>query len=99
MSDKTSTSSSAKSWNSAVCTFLLFLGNRTVGKVFVYERFPTGHFFIAPIEPQIYRKAHGSTHVMARDWVLCQRVGVIAVIVMAVNVPKQTPGVFAQGII
>jgi hypothetical protein len=75
--------------------FLLPLGNLAVGKVLMHELFPAGHFFITPIEPQVHGKAHGTTHVMAGDGIMGQGIGVIAMIVMAVNVLEQTPNVFA----
>jgi len=42
---------------------------------------------------------HRATHVMAGDGIVGERVGVVTMIVMAVNILKQTPHVFAQGII
>jgi hypothetical protein len=67
--------------------------------VFLDKRFPLGALFIAPIYPEVYRKTDGATHIMTGDRVVCEGIGVIAVIVMAIDIVEETPHVLTQGII
>src|SRR5215470_10295294 len=81
------------------CPVLLRGGNRTGRKVFVDKGFPVGEFFIAPIQAEGQWKAHGAADIMTRDWMVGERVRVIAMIVMTVNIVDHTPYMLAQGII
>src|SRR5215813_4638250 len=79
----------------------LFLrgGDGAVGKVLADKGFPVGEFFIAPIQAEVQWKAHRAADIMARDWIVGEWIRVIAMIVMTVDVVKQTPHMLAQGII
>ena len=63
------------------------------------ERFLCGHLFIASIQPEIDGKAYRTTEVMAGHRIVGQRIGAVAVVVMAVHVVKETAHMFAQGVI
>src|SRR5215470_11988050 len=73
--------------------------DKTARKVLLHKSFPAGEFFIAPIQPEVDGKTHRTTDVMTRDWIVRQRVRVIAVVVMAVDIVEQTAHVFTQGVI
>ena len=78
----------------------LFLGrNHTIRKVFVDERFPVGARFIAPIQTQIHRKTDGATHIMTGDRIVREGIGVVAMVVMAVHIVKETPHMLTQRVI
>src|SRR3989442_13831051 len=79
------------------CPVFLRGGDRTVGKVFVDKGFPLGEFFIAPIQAEVQWKAHGAADIMTRDRIVGERVRVIAMLVMTVNIVKQTPYMLAEG--
>src|SRR5262249_18393901 len=79
--------------------FLFLCRNDTVGEVFMDERFPTGALFIASIQPQVDRKAYRTTEIMAGHRIVGQWIGVVAVVVMAVHVVKETAHMLAQGVI
>ena len=74
-------------------------GDKTVRKVFVDKGFPVGEFFIAPIQAEVQRKAHGAADIMTRDRIVGERIRVIAMIVMTIDIVEQTPHMLAQGII
>src|SRR2546428_5999322 len=79
--------------------FLFLCRNDTVGEVFMDERFPAGALFIASIQPEIDGKAYRATEVMAGHRIVGQRIGVVAVVVMAVHLVKETAHMLAQGVI
>src|SRR5215813_7201426 len=79
--------------------FLFLCRNDTVGEVFMDERFPTGALFIASIQPQVDRKAYRTTERMAGHRIVGQCIGVVAVVVRAVHVVKETAHMLAQGVI
>src|SRR5216684_1315949 len=81
------------------CAILLRPWDLAVGKVFLDKRCPRGVLFIAPIQPEVYRKAHGTTEVMAGHRIVCERIRVVAMVVMAVHVVEQTAHMLAQGVI
>jgi hypothetical protein len=67
--------------------------------MFVDKGFPVGEFFIAPIQAEVQRKAHGAADIMTRDRIVGERIRVIAMIVMTIDIVKQTPHMLAQGVI
>src|SRR3989442_5048195 len=78
----------------------LFLGrNHTLRHVFVDERFPVSELFIAPIQPEIHRKTDGATHIMTGDRIVREGIGVVAMVVMAVHIVKETPHMLTQRVI
>ena len=77
----------------------LLLGNLVVGEMLLDKRFPLGDFFIAPVEAQVKGEAYWPTHVMASDRIMRQRVGVVAVVIVAVNILEQVSYIFTQGLI
>ena len=79
--------------------FLFLCRNDTVGEVFMDELFPAGALFIASIQPEVDGKAYRTTEVMAGHRIVGQRIGVVAVVVMAVHVVKETAHMLAQGVI
>src|SRR6266852_2302319 len=81
------------------CSILLRLWDLAVGKVFLDKRCPRGVLFIAPIQPEVYRKAHGTTEVMAGHRIVCERIRVVAMVVMAVHIVEQTAHMLTQGVI
>ena len=70
-----------------------------VGKVFADKAFPVGEFFIAPRQAEVQGKAHRAADIMTRDRIMGERIRVIAMIVMTVDIVKQIPHMLAQGII
>jgi hypothetical protein len=78
---------------------LFLLGNLAVWEVLVDKRFPLREFFIAPIETQVNRKPHRPTHVVTGDRIMRQRKGVGPMVVMPVDIVKQTADMFTQGVI
>jgi len=54
------------------------------------ELFPTGARFIAPIQTEIHRKTDGTTHVVAGHRIVREGIRTIAVIIMAIDIVKQT---------
>jgi len=79
----------------------LFLrgGDGAVGKVFVDKDFPLGEFFIAPIQAEVHGKTDRPTDIMTRDGIVRERIRILAMIVMTVDIVEQTPHMLAQGII
>jgi hypothetical protein len=73
--------------------------DRLLRKVFVDKGFPVGEFFIAPIQAEVQRKAHGATDIMTRDRIVCEGIGGVAMVVMAVHIVEQTAHMLAQGVI
>jgi hypothetical protein len=74
-------------------------GDGAVREVFMDKDFPLGKFFIAPIQAEVQRKAHGAADIMTRDWVVGERIRVIAMIVVTIDIVEETPHMLAQGII
>ena len=70
------------------CPLLLRGGDGPARKMFLYKGFPVGELFIAPIQPEVDGKTHRPTDIMTRDRIVRERVGVIAVVVMAVDIVK-----------
>src|SRR2546428_2712417 len=79
--------------------FLFLCRNDTVGEVFMDERLPAGALFIASIQPEVDGKAYRTTEVIAGHRIVGQRICVVAVVVMAVHVVKETAPLLAQGVI
>ena len=67
--------------------------------MFADKGFPLGEYFIAPIQAEVQWKAHRAADIMARDRIVGEWIRVIAMIVMTVDIVKQTPHMLAQGII
>ena len=63
------------------------------------ETLPTGALFIAPIQPEVDGKAHGTTHVIAGHRIVREGIRVLAMVIVAVHIVKQTADVFTQGVI
>jgi len=63
------------------------------------ELFPTGARFIAPIQTEIHRKTDGTTHVVAGHRIVREGIRTIAVIIMAIDIVKQTAHMLAQRVI
>ena len=79
------------------CLFLCW--HDPVGEVLMDERFPAGALFIASIQPEVDGKADRTTAIMAGHRTVGQWRGVVAVVVMAVHVVKETAHMLAQGVI
>ena len=77
----------------------LRLRDRAVGKVLLDKRFPLGALFIASIQPEVHGKTHRTTDIMARDGIMREGIGVVAMVVMAVHIVEETPHMLTQGII
>jgi len=78
-----------------------FLGrwDGAVRKVLLDKRLPLGDFFIAPIHPEVHGKTSGATAIMTRDGIVCERIRLVAMIVMAIDIVEQTAYMLAQGVI
>src|SRR5215831_12693167 len=74
-------------------------GHGTARKVCLDKGFPVGELFIAPIQSEVDGKTHRPTDIMTRDRIVRERVGVIAMVVMAVDIVKQTAHMLTQGVI
>src|SRR5829696_2707209 len=81
------------------CALLLRGGDGPARKMFLHKGFPVGKLFIAPIQAEVDRKTHRPTDIMTRDWIVRERVRILAVVVMAVDIVEQTAHVLAQGVI
>src|SRR5712692_8838198 len=79
--------------------FLLGLWDGAVRKVFLDKRLPLGELFIAPIHTEGHGKTHGTTDIMTRDGIVRERIRIVAMIVMAIDVVEQTAHMLAQGVI
>src|SRR3972149_181557 len=79
--------------------FFLGPGNLAVGKVLVHKFFPPRDFVITPVQAQVDRGPYWATDVMAGDGIMRERIGIVTVVVMAVNVLEETPDMLAQGIV
>jgi len=80
-------------------SFFLLGRDGAVGKVLMDELLPVGQFFIAPIQTEIHRKTDGATDIMTGDRIVREGIRVVAMIIMAVYIVKQTADMFAQGVI
>ena len=60
---------------------------------------PLGQLLIAAIEAQAQGETHRAADREARDGIMGQGIGPVAVVVVPVHVVKQAPHVFAQGIV
>jgi hypothetical protein len=79
--------------------FLLGRGDGRVRKVFRDKRLPLGELFIAPIHTEVHGKPDGTPDIMTRDGIVRERIGIVAMIVMAIDVVEQTAHMLAQGVI
>ena len=79
--------------------FLFLHGDLSVGKVLVDKRFPLRDFFVAPIQAQFDRKPHRAAHVVTGHRIMGQRKGIVPMVVMTVDIVKQTANVFTQGVV
>ena len=68
-------------------------------KVCLDKGCPVGERFIAPIQSEVDGKTHRPTDIMTRDRIVRERVGVIAVVVMAVDIVEQTAHMLTQSVI
>jgi hypothetical protein len=75
--------------------FLFLRRDGAVGAVLVDKRFPLGQFVITSLQPEVHRKTHGTTDVIAGHRIVRERIRVVTVIVMAVDIVEQTPHMFA----
>src|SRR5206468_3979655 len=71
----------------------------TVRKMFLDELFPAGALFITPIQPKVDGKAYGTTHVGAGHRIVREGIRTIAMIIMAIDIVKQTARMLAQRVI
>ena len=74
-------------------------GNGAAREVFTDKAFPLGKFFIAPIQAEVQRKAHGAADIMTRDGIVGEGICVIAMIVVTIDIVEQIPHMLAQGVI
>jgi hypothetical protein len=81
------------------CACFLRRGDGTIGPVLLDTRFPLGARFIAPIEPEVHRKTDGATHLMTGDRIVREGIGVIAMMIMAIDIVEQTAYMLAQRVI
>jgi hypothetical protein len=63
------------------------------------KRFLLGARFIAPIQPEVHGKMHGTTDVMTGHGIVRERIRVVALIVMAVHPIEETTHMRVQGVI
>ena len=81
------------------CPFLAFGRDGTVRKMFVDERFPLRALFITPIQSEVHRKTDRATHIMTRDRIVRERIRILTMIVMAIDIVEQTAHMLAQRVI
>src|SRR5262245_27017375 len=55
--------------------------------------------WLTPIQAEVQRKAHGAADIMTRDRMVRERIRVIAMIVMTIDIVEQTAHMLAQGVI
>src|SRR3954465_10746081 len=79
--------------------FLACRRERTVRKMVMDKRFPTGALGIAPIQTASHKKTDGTTHVGAGHRIVREGIRTIAVILMALDLGKQTAHMLAQRVI
>ena len=79
--------------------FLLGRWDGAVRKVFLDQRLPLGDLFIAPIHTEVHGKTYGATDIMTRDRIVRERIRIVAMIVMAIDVVEHTAHMLTQGII
>ncbi|MDQ5852161.1 MAG: hypothetical protein M3380_08835 [Chloroflexota bacterium] len=79
--------------------FLLGPGDGLLREVLVHECFPLRDLLIASVQAQVQGKAHRATHIEAGDWIVGERIGGVAVVVMPIDVRKQAADMLAQGVI
>src|SRR5215510_7354344 len=81
------------------CSFLLVRRDGTSGEVCADKLFPAGELFVAPIQPKVHGKTHRATDIMTRDGIVCEGIGGVAMVIMAVHIVEQTADMLAQGVI
>ena len=81
------------------CAFFLRRGDGTIGPVLLDKRFPLGALFIAPIQSEVHRKTDRPTDIMTGDGIVRERIGIFAMIVMAIDIVEQTAHMLAQRVI
>jgi hypothetical protein len=79
--------------------FLLGRWDGAVRKVFLDKRLPWGDLFIAPIHTEVHGKPYGTTDIITRDGIVRERIRIVAMIVMAIDVVEHTAHMLAQGVI
>ena len=79
--------------------FLLGRWDGAVRKVFLDKRLPLGDLFIAPIHTEVHGKPYGTTDIMTRDGIVRERIRLVAMIVMAIDIVEHTAHRLAQGVI
>src|SRR6266446_10788675 len=80
-------------------SFFLFGRDGAVGEMFMDALLPAGQFFVAPIQTEIHRKTDGATDIMTGDRIVREGIGVVAMVVMAVHIVKETPHMLTQRVI
>ena len=81
------------------CAVLLRPWDWAVGNMFLDKRCPRGALCIAPRQPEVYRKAHRPTEIMAGHRMVCERIRVVAMLVMAGHLVEQTAQMLTEGVI
>ena len=71
--------------------FFLLDWDKPLWKVLLHIGCPVGDLLIAPVQPEIDRKAHHPTHVKTGHWVMRQRIAILPMIVVPVDLLEQTP--------
>ena len=79
--------------------FLAFCRDGTVRKMCVDERFPASALFIAPIQAEVHGKTDRPTDIMTGDGIVRERIRLLAMIVMAIDIVEQTAHMLAQRVI
>src|SRR5215813_6819066 len=72
-------------------SFLAFGRDGMVRKMFVDVLCPARALFIAPIQAEVHGKTDRPTDVMTGDGIVCERIRILAMIVMAIDIVEQTP--------
>ena len=78
---------------------LAFGRDGTIRKMFVDERFPARALVIAPIQAEVYRKTDGATHIMIGNRIVRERIRILTMGVMAIDIVAQTAHMLAQRVI
>ncbi len=73
------------------CSFFLRRRTRAVGTGLLDPRRPLGALFIASRQPEVHGKTHRPTDVRAGHRIVRERRGVVALVVMAVDIVEETP--------
>jgi len=74
-------------------------GDLQVGNMRGHRAFPLREFLIAAIEAQAHGEADRTADREARDRIMGQGIGTVAMVIVAVDIVKEAPHVFAQRII